>query len=258
MPNKHGDFVWYELMSPDPDASKRFYDDVVGWTIEAQPSGDMDYRMIAAPDDLVGGVMRLTPEMRENGARPIWVGYVGVDNVDASVSAVEAAGGRTLMPAWDMPNVGRMAMLTDPEGAPFYVMRGNSDEDSTAFKPGEDTYGHIVWNELAAGDPDRALGFYGGAFGWRQEGGMPMGELGEYRFLQHGADMIGAVMPKVVGADGWNFYFHVPDIDAAADRVRTGAGTVEQEPTEIPGGGFSLVARDPQGARFGLVGTKVA
>lgn len=257
MPNKHGDFVWYELMSPDPDASRRFYDDVVGWTVEAQPSGGMDYRMISAPDGLVGGVMRLTPEMREHGGRPLWVGYVGVDDVDASVSAIEAAGGRTLMPAWDMPEVGRMAMMTDADGAPFYVMRGASDESSGAFTPGPtEVMGHVVWNELAAGDPDRAIAFYGDAFGWRQEGGMPMGELGEYRFLHHGGAVIGAVMPRVMGADGWCFYFHVPDIDAAADRVRTGGGTVEQEPTEIPGGGFSMVARDPQGARFGLVGRR--
>lgn len=254
--NKHGDFIWYELMTPDPDASASFYDEVVGWTVEAQPSGPMDYRMIDTGAGLVGGVLGLTPKMTAGGAAPRWVGYVGVDDVDASVLAVEAAGGRTLMPAHDLSGVGRMAMLADPDGARFYVMRGASDETSTAFLPGEESYGHAVWNELAAADPARAIAFYGGAFGWRAEGGMPMGELGEYRFLHQGDTAIGAVMPKVMGADGWLYHFLVPDIDAAVDRVRDAGGEVHQEPVEIPGGAYSMVARDPHGARFGLVGRR--
>lgn len=258
MANRHGDFIWYELATPDPDASKAFYDDVVGWTVEAAPSGPIDYRMIAAADGLVGGVARLTPDMEAGGARPAWIGYVGVDDVDASVAGLEAAGGRTRMPATDLPGVGRLAMVADPDSAPFHVMRGASEGTSTVFTPHPtDIYGHVVWNELASADPDRALGFYGRAFGWRQDGAMPMGELGEYRFLRHGADMIGAVMPEVMGAKGWLFYFHVPDIDAAADRVRHAGGTVEQEPVELPGGGFSMTARDPHGARFGLVGGRM-
>lgn len=257
MTDKHGDFIWYELQTPDPDASKAFYDQAVGWTIEARPSGPTDYRMIDTGTGLVGGVLRLTPEMTAGGAVPRWVGYVGVDEVDASVAAVEAAGGRTLMPAHDLPGVGCLAMLADPEAKPFYVMRGASDETSTAFLPGEKSFGHAVWNELAAADPDRALAFYGAAFGWRAEGGMPMGELGEYRFFHQGDAAIGAVMPKVMGADGWLFYFHIPDIDDAATRVRDAGGRIEQEPVEIPGGGYSLVARDPQAVRFGLVGRRV-
>ena len=72
MANPAGSFIWYELMTPDPAGSKRFYDAVVaGWTIEAQPSGDMDYRMITRSDGgHSGGVLRLTEEMQRHGARP--------------------------------------------------------------------------------------------------------------------------------------------------------------------------------------------
>lgn len=256
--NRRGDFIWYELQASDPDAAKAFYDAAVGWTVEARPSGPMDYRMIDTGTGLVGGVMRITPEMAAGGAAARWVGYVGVDAVDENVAAIEAAGGRTLMPPHDLAGVGRLAMLADPDGAPFYVMRGAPEGTSTAFLPGGESFGHVVWNELAAADPARAIAFYGAAFGWRAEGGMPMGELGEYRFLQAGDVGIGAVMPRIMGAEGWLFYFLVPDIDAAADRLREAGGTVEQEPVEIPGGAYSLAARDPQGARFGLVGRRTA
>jgi predicted enzyme related to lactoylglutathione lyase len=90
----HGSFIWYELITPDPVGAKAFYDAVVGWNIEPQPSGEMDYRMIGRADGgNAGGVMRLTDEMRGHGARPTWLGYIAVDDVDATVASVEEAGG---------------------------------------------------------------------------------------------------------------------------------------------------------------------
>lgn len=259
MSNPHGYPIWFELLTSDHNATKRFYDAVVGWVIEARPAGEMDYRMIATPDgDLVGGVMALTDAMTGGGAKPGWLFYIGVDDVDATAGQVTAAGGAVLMPPFDLPGVGRMALVADPQGAPFYVMRGASDTASTAFQPGEiATPGHAVWNELSTGDPDGAIDFYRRLFGWRQEGSMPMGELGDYKFLHAGPAPIGAAM-GLVNCDrpGWLFYFLVPEIDVATLRVRDGGGAVVQEPVEIPGGGFSMVAEDPHGVRFGLVGSR--
>jgi len=118
MANPQGSFIWYELMSADPLAAKAFYAPVMGWSIETEPSGATDYRMIAAPDGLVGGVLTLTPEMVAGGARAMWIGYLTVDDVDACVAAVTAAGGSVQMPAFDMPGVGRLAIIADPQGAP--------------------------------------------------------------------------------------------------------------------------------------------
>ena len=90
MSDQAGSFIWYELMTPDPAASKSFYDAVVGWDIDAQPamSGDVDYRMIKRSDGgNAGGVLKLTDEMRGHGARPVWLGYIMVDDVDAAVDA---------------------------------------------------------------------------------------------------------------------------------------------------------------------------
>ncbi|MEO6248063.1 MAG: VOC family protein, partial [Sphingomicrobium sp.] len=185
MTNPHGDFIWYELMSPDPDASKRFYDAVVGWDIEPQPSGEMDYRMINIPGaGNAGGVMRISAEMQEHGARPGWLGYLAVDDVDAMVKAVEQHGGKTLMPPHDLPGVGRFAMITDPQGAPLYVMKptpppGQEGTASTVFSVDQPM--HVRWNELITSDPEGAVHFYKQHFGWHQQGEMDMGPMGSYR-----------------------------------------------------------------------------
>ena len=253
MSNPHGSFIWYELMSKNPDAAKAFYDDVVGWNIGPAPQGEMDYRMIEAPDGQVGGVLHLTGEMLKHGARPLWLGYLGVDDVDRTVAAVTAAGGKVLMPAWDIPNVGRIAMVADPHGIPFYVMRGASEGTSTAF--GRMTVGHVSWNELMTPDQASALAFYGTLFGMKKSGVMDMGEMGEYTFLEHAGVGIGAMMtnPPGAGAPGWGFYFRVPDIEAARGKIIKRGGTVTNGPMEVPGGEMVLNALDPEGVSFGLV-----
>ncbi|MEO7634316.1 MAG: VOC family protein [Sphingomicrobium sp.] len=257
MPNPHGSFIWYELLSPDVDASKAFYDAVVGWKIDTRSNFPNGYRMIGRGDGkFAGGILPLTDELRGHGARPVWLGYIGVDDVDATVTAVTSDGGAALMPAFDIPDVGRVAMLADPQGAPFYVMRGASDEDSDVFSA--DHPQHVRWNELATTDPDTAIAFYTRHFGWVQEGDMDMGEMGKYRFLQHGGIGIGAVMrkPPQVPVSLWTYYIGVDDIDRAAAAVTAGGGQILFGPMEIPGGEFSLNAMDPQGVGLGLVGPR--
>jgi len=262
-PNPHGSFIWYELITPDPEGAKAFYDAVVGWDIEAQPSGEMDYRMIGSADGLAGGVLRLTDEMQSHGARPAWLGYVGVDDVDTQVAAIERDGGKALMPAFDIAGVGRIALVADPQGAPFYVMKptpptGQEGQASTVFSV--DRPQHVRWNELSTTDDDAAIAFYGQHFGWVQEGEMDMGEMGKYRFIHHAGVAIGAVMPKMpqMPVSLWTYYIGVDDIDRAASAIEAGGGKILNGPMEIPGGEFALNALDPQGASFGLVGPRQA
>ena len=117
---------------------------------------------------------------------------------------------------------------------------------------------HVRWNELATSDPDAAIDFYQRHFGWGQEGGMDMGEMGQYHFVQHDGVGIGAVMPLMPGMPHaiWSYYVGVDDIDRAAEAITDGGGTIIQGPMEIPGGEYSLNATDPQGASFGLVGPR--
>jgi uncharacterized protein len=255
--NKHGDFIWYELMTPDPDASTAFYGDVVGWTVERSANSAIEYHEIRASEGHVGGLLRLTSEMQESGARPAWIGYIAVEDVDAATESVRHGGGHIYVPPSDIPGVGRFAMLADPQGAPFYVMRGSSDQASHAFAAERPMLGHCAWNELTTSDPEAAKTFYGTRFGWVKDGELEMGPLGKYEFLRHG-HLLGAVMPLMSpeARPAWTFYFRVADIDRAAEAVRAGSGQIVQGPMEIPGGEYSLNGIDPQGAHFGLVGPR--
>lgn len=255
MTNPHGSFIWYELLTADPGAATAFYSDVVGWTIGDPLPGGMDYRGINAADGMAGGMMGLNADMFAGGARPVWLGYFGVDDVDASVAAIVADGGQVHLPAFDVPEVGRIAMVSDPQGIPFYVMRGASDQSSTAYQ--RMGFGHVGWNELFAPDDAAAIAFYGKHFNLSTAGSMPMGEMGDYTFLantESKGDAIGAVMRTPPGASpGWGFYFRVVEIQAAKAAVEAAGGTVREDPMQVPGGEWVIHCADPEGVSFGLV-----
>lgn len=259
-PNAVGDFIWYELMTTDAEGAKAFYDSVVGWTIGEGSPEFSGYRMINAPGGgHSGGVLPITAEMQQHGARPMWLGYLNVDDVDEKVREIEAAGGKTWMAATDIPNVGRIALVTDPQAAPFYVMKpippaDNPDAASDVFseKPG-----HCGWNELQTLDVEAARSFYADQFGWRTDEFMSMGEMGEYRFIDHHGVRLGAMFDARNGLPPhFRFYFRVPSVSAAKERAEQIGGTIHIGPHEVPTGEWIVIGSDPQGAEFALVGGK--
>jgi predicted enzyme related to lactoylglutathione lyase len=258
-PNPVGDFIWYELMTSDADGAKAFYDAVVGWNFGEGAEEYQGYRMINTGDGgFAGGVMPLTPEMQQHGARPTWLGYLNVADVDEKVASIEAAGGKALMGAMDIPNVGRIAMVADPQGAPFYVMKpippaGQENEPSTVFSPTDQ--GRCAWNELSTSDPQAARRFYGEQFGWTTDNFMPMGEHGEYRFIDHQDLTLGAIAGSMAGqVPHWRYYFRVPSVAEAKRIVEAKGGKIAMGPMEVPGGDHIVIGFDPQGAEFALVG----
>ena len=122
MANRHGDFIWYELLTTDADAAARFYEAVIGWNARAFEGSDIGYRLFSIGGTDVAGFMPIPADAK--GMRPGWLGYVGVDDVDKIAAEIVQVGGTQHMPPTDIPGVGRFAMVADPQGVPFYVMRG--------------------------------------------------------------------------------------------------------------------------------------
>jgi len=256
----HGSHIWYELMTPDPVAATAFYEAIVpGWSFGERNPGEIDYRMIGRSDGgNAGGVLRMGDDMREHGAKPLWLGYICVDDIDATIAQIESRGGKAHMPATDIAGVGRIAMVADPQGNAFYVMtpkppEGGDKSVSDVFS--SDAEQRVSWNELSTADPVAARQFYGDLFGWTSDDFMDMGEYGEYRFLDHDGTRIGAVCGVIPGGSGgWRYYVQVPSISQAVEAVKACGGTIAVEPHEVPGGDYIIIGHDPQGAEFALVG----
>jgi len=252
MPTTPSSFIWYELATSDVAKAASFYGAVVGWSARDSGQPGMDYRLWSMGDAMVGGLMTIPADAAANGMRPVWLGYVSVADVDASVTAIIAAGGGVRMPAMDIPGVGRMAMVTDPQGAALYVMTPMGEGPSTAFASGKP--GHGGWHELHTTDWQAALAFYSTQLGWGKSEALDIGEMGTYLLFNAGGEPIGGMMNSPdVPRPMWLYYFNVDNIQAAKSRLESAGGSVLHGPVQVPGGSWVLQARDPQGAMFALV-----
>jgi predicted enzyme related to lactoylglutathione lyase len=246
-------FVWYELMTDDVAAATDFYKKVVGWNAEAFGGSGIDYMVMSAGKGGVGGIMTIPEEARAHGARPGWMGYIGVPDTDEAAAKVAAAGGAIHKAPADIPNVGRFAVVADPQGAAFMLMTPQGENPPP---PPADTPGRVGWNELMAGELESAFAFYSGQFGWTKVEDHQMGPTSVYRlFAAGGAAPIGGMMtrPDMVPRAGWTFYFNVEGIDAGAERIKAHGGQVVHGPMEVPGGQWIVQGVDPQGASFALL-----
>jgi predicted enzyme related to lactoylglutathione lyase len=252
-----GNFIWYELLTTDQEAAIAFYIKVVGWTAadyENSQSANMRYTILSAGERGVGGIFQLNQQMLDGGARPGWLGYIGVPDTDARAKAIASAGGAVHIPPSDIPNVGRFAMVADPGGAVFYLMTPLPQDEPPAVDP--ETPGHVSWRELyAAQGQEQAFAFYSAQFGWRTETEMDMGPMGKYRIFGRDGVQMGGMMdkPENVPASAWTYYINVDGIDAAVERVKANGGQVLMGPMEVPGGSWIIQGLDPQGANFALV-----
>jgi uncharacterized protein len=254
----NGNFVWHELRTTDAKGAADFYTHVIGWqTTNSGDPGGVPYTLFSVGGLSTAGMMQLTPEMQDGGMRPAWVGFIGVDDVDAYAKRLEQAGGKLHCSPQDIPTVGRFASVEDPQGATFLLFKGSLNYAPP--RPAAGSPGTVGWNELSANDEKTAWPFYSGLFGWNQDSTMDMGPLGTYRIFNNGGAAIGAMMtrdPSKSPVPFWLYYFSVEDIDAAANRITEKNGQVCMGPHPVPTNLWIVLGMDPQGAMFALVGPR--
>jgi uncharacterized protein len=234
-----GKFVWHENYSGDPDSTREFYKQLLGWETEVWKPGEADYAMIKVGEQAHGGIVK-APE----GGSPGWLGSVLVEDVDETARKAEAAGGGIVAAPMDMPEVGRFAVISDPQGGVIAAYTPTGDPPNPE--------GTFVWDELATSDPDAAADFYNEIFGWTAQRA-DMGEGGYTIFKRAGdADVGGASKASEGAPSAWIPYIATEDVDGTAARAKELGGTLIQEPTDIPDMGRFAIVTDPAGAVFGL------
>lgn len=249
--------VWYELMTTDMKAAESFYTAVVGWTSEPFPGAGQPYTALNRNGSVgVGGIMQRPAEVK---APPFWAMYVAVPKLEDAVSKITSLGGKVHTDVISIPNVGRMQLLMDPQGAAFYVIEPASQEQRPEGAP---EIGDASWIELMTTDQKAALKFYQDVFGWQTGQTMDMGPMGTYQIFNRHDRQLGGIMnkPKEMAnvPPNWQIYFRVPNVDAAAERVKAAGGQVINGPMDVPDGDRVLNALDPQGAAFGLHSKKAS
>jgi predicted enzyme related to lactoylglutathione lyase len=241
-----GRFMWFDLLTTDPDAATAFYTKVTGWGTDIFP-GPTPYTMWTSERGPLGGVMKLPP-----GASPHWLAYISTPDVDATVKQAVELGARVVTPGTNIPTIGRFAVLADPHGAVFAPF---TSENPPMGPQGEALLRDFSWHELATHDYPAALRFYEKLFGWEKAEAMDMGPAGTYQMFSRNGVMLGGMFnasPQMPAPPGWLHYVLVDDVNRALEAVKAGGGQVVSEPMEVPGGDMVAPCMDPQGAMFAV------
>ena len=252
MTGQFGRFVWYELLTTDMRSAAAFYAKVVGWIVKDASNPELAYTLLTAGAAPVVGLMDLPEEGLRMGATPRWLGYVGVDDMDATVAQILRLGGTILVSPTDS-NIGRISVVADPQGATFALVSRpafGQAQTSESDKPGR-----VGWHELLAEDRHKVFPFYRKLLGW-QQASAEADPASVYDLFSAAGQTIGGMLTKLpsVSHACWLHYFDVGDIGVAARRVMSGGGRVLQQPIELPDGGWIVRCVDPQGALFALQG----
>lgn len=243
-----GRIVWHELVTPDPKAAIGFYGELFGWTttdMDMGPTGT--YTIFKAGDRQVGGAIAPPPG---KNVPPSWLAYCSVDDVDVALVKATKLGGSVMSPAMDIPNVGRFAVVLDPQGAALAPMTPARPDPEQEGPP---PVGTFCWDELHTKDPAEAAKFYSAIYGYTVEEN-DMGPMGTYRVLKRGERRAGGIMKTRMAEQpsAWLHYVVVPDVDQGEKRAAGLGGKVIVPSMDIPGIGRFSVVTDRQGAAIAL------
>lgn len=246
-----GRILWYELLTTDMKAAEEFYSAIVGWTVMPFAESPQPYDMFARSGDApVAGVMTIPEGMN---FPPHWGMYVGVEKLEDGQAQIERLKGSALSPVIEVPSVGRMRVMKDPQGAAFSIFE--PDPNAPQAPEAEPELGDVSWHELMTTDAAAALTFYSEMFGWRESQAMDMGPMGKYHIFARKWDLGGMMNKPAELAQvppHWGLYFRVASVDQSAEQVKAHGGQVLNGPMDVPDGGRIVNCVDPQGGHFSL------
>jgi predicted enzyme related to lactoylglutathione lyase len=246
----HGQFSWYDLMTPDSAVAKKFYPAVTGWSTEEWDKAD--YTMWTARGAPFGGMNPITPEQTAQGIQPHWLAYVTVDDIGRTTERVRSLGGQVLHEE-EIPDVGRFAIIQDPQGAILAAIKSSTPSPGWDGTP---SLGKFSWHELMTSDYRAAFDFYRQLFGWENQQEMDMGPAGKYLMYGKNCKMFGGIYnrePERANVPPtWLFYANVKDVKKSIEAVKRNGGQLRMGPMQVPGGDWVAVFTDPQGAPFAV------
>jgi len=243
-----GRITWYELMTTNPAGAIAFYSEVIGWKTQVWGA---DYTMWLSSQGPLGGAMTLPEPAQKMGAPPHWMASVQVADVDRTVAKVRELGGAVYLEPRDLPEIGRYAVLADPQGAVLSVIAPAREMPA----PDSTKHGEFCWSELITTDQNAAMAFYQTIFGWERLLDHDMGPMGVYVIYGRKGQQLGGIFAKPKDSPmptAFLHYVQVDDLEAAITRAKNSGGKLVHGPMEVPGGARIAQLMDPQGAMFAL------
>jgi hypothetical protein len=245
-PQIPGKFVWHNLITNDGEAARTFYGELLGWKFDVKKDGR--YSVITYRGHNIGGILDASKDENppESGR---WLSAISVANLDDSLAALNAAGGKQVDAPINVSGVGRVVTIEDADGALLHLLASEHGDPPD----GEPTHNSWIWHELLANHADKAVAFYEAAFGYQSEP-LEAKPSGEYRVLiSAGAPRAGIINnPFESTRSTWIPYLRVEDPAALAERASALGGTVVLAPNpDLRDGNLALIL-DPTGAPVAL------
>ena len=246
-----GKVVFQELLTPDIAAAERFYGGLFGWTFREVQTGGLKYAEARLDGRLVAGLVQKDLPKGKDRA-PAWLTFISVADLDGALRVAQGNGAKTLFGPRDLPNRGKEAVLSDPQGAVFALLTSSSGDPSDILA----TYGEWIWSSLLVPDPDKDAAFYQKLADY-EVFELPSGPSKTEHFLlasgNYARASVNTSPPGGKTGPLWINYVRVEKADQMAARAVTLGGRLLVAPRPDRHGGKLAVVADPQGAALGLM-----